>query len=131
MTKFGIDKANMFEFWDVSETHEASSYSAACGGAPQALPHRVIQFNSPSVAACTCLHMYVYTSCVHTHARVHTRARTHTLMQWVGGRYSLWCAIGLSITVSIGFDNFERLLAGAHDMVRQTTLNTHLVKVYC
>lgn len=51
VTKFGIDKANMFEFWD-----------------------------------------------------------------WVGGRYSLWCAIGLSITVSIGFDNFERLLAGAHDM---------------
>jgi glucose-6-phosphate isomerase len=35
---------------------------------------------------------------------------------WVGGRYSLWSAIGLSITLSIGFDNFEELLAGAHAM---------------
>ncbi|MFV0575485.1 MAG: glucose-6-phosphate isomerase [Vibrio sp.] len=35
---------------------------------------------------------------------------------WVGGRYSLWSAIGLSICLSIGFDNFIELLEGAHEM---------------
>lgn len=49
VTKFGIDKANMFQFWD-----------------------------------------------------------------WVGGRYSLWSAIGLSIALTIGYANFEELLKGAH-----------------
>ncbi|WP_431209339.1 glucose-6-phosphate isomerase [Puia sp. P3] len=49
VVKFGIDKANMFEFWD-----------------------------------------------------------------WVGGRYSLWSAIGLSIVLTIGYENFELLLKGAH-----------------
>ncbi len=48
VTQFGIDKANMFEFWD-----------------------------------------------------------------WVGGRYSLWSAIGLSIALTIGYNNFEQLLKGA------------------
>ncbi|PST85257.1 glucose-6-phosphate isomerase [Pedobacter yulinensis] len=33
---------------------------------------------------------------------------------WVGGRYSLWSAIGLSIALGIGFERFEELLAGAH-----------------
>ncbi|PWC11031.1 glucose-6-phosphate isomerase [Brenneria corticis] len=33
---------------------------------------------------------------------------------WVGGRYSLWSAIGLSIILSLGFENFEQLLSGAH-----------------
>jgi glucose-6-phosphate isomerase len=51
VTKFGIDKENMFEFWD-----------------------------------------------------------------WVGGRYSLWSAIGLSIAVYIGMDNFEQLLQGGHEV---------------
>jgi glucose-6-phosphate isomerase len=51
VTKFGIDKANMFAFWD-----------------------------------------------------------------WVGGRYSLWSAIGLPIATIIGMDHFEELLAGAHEM---------------
>lgn len=49
VTAFGIDKVNMFEFWD-----------------------------------------------------------------WVGGRYSLWSAIGLSIALTIGYDNFEQLLKGAN-----------------
>lgn len=35
---------------------------------------------------------------------------------WVGGRYSLWSAIGLPIAVMIGMDNFEQLLAGAHEL---------------
>ena len=35
---------------------------------------------------------------------------------WVGGRYSLWSAIGLSIALSIGFEQFEQLLSGAHAM---------------
>lgn len=50
VVKFGIDKENMFEFWD-----------------------------------------------------------------WVGGRYSLWSAIGLSISLTIGYKNFEQLLKGAHN----------------
>lgn len=50
VVKFGIDKKNMFEFWD-----------------------------------------------------------------WVGGRYSLWSAIGLSIALSMGYENFEQLLKGAYD----------------
>jgi glucose-6-phosphate isomerase len=37
---------------------------------------------------------------------------------WVGGRYSLWSAIGLSIACFVGFDNFVELLSGAHDMDR-------------
>jgi glucose-6-phosphate isomerase len=35
---------------------------------------------------------------------------------WVGGRYSLWSSIGLSIALSIGFDYFRQLLSGAHSM---------------
>lgn len=35
---------------------------------------------------------------------------------WVGGRYSLWSAIGLSIALSIGFDQFKQILKGAHSM---------------
>lgn len=48
---------------------------------------------------------------------------------WVGGRYSLWSAIGLSIALSIGFDNFEQLLDGAHAMdehFRSTELEQNL-----
>src|ERR1700744_480999 len=58
VVKFGIDKANMFEFWD-----------------------------------------------------------------WVGGRYSLWSAIGLYIALTVGYDNFEQLLKGAHktDVYFRTT----------
>ncbi len=64
VTKFGIDKKNMFEFWD-----------------------------------------------------------------WVGGRYSLWSAIGLSIAVFVGMDNFEQLLTGAFEMdehFRTTPLDKNL-----
>ncbi|PSW59837.1 glucose-6-phosphate isomerase [Photobacterium kishitanii] len=35
---------------------------------------------------------------------------------WVGGRYSLWSAIGLSISLAVGFDNFIKLLEGGHAM---------------
>jgi glucose-6-phosphate isomerase len=48
---------------------------------------------------------------------------------WVGGRYSLWSAIGLSIVLHIGMDNFEQLLAGAHAMdnhFRETPLEQNL-----
>jgi glucose-6-phosphate isomerase len=62
--KFGIDKANMFEFWD-----------------------------------------------------------------WVGGRYSLWSAIGLSIALTIGYENFESLLNGGHaadNHFRTTSMNSNI-----
>jgi glucose-6-phosphate isomerase len=39
-----------------------------------------------------------------------------TFEDWVGGRFSLWSAIGLSICISIGFERFKELLAGAHAM---------------
>ncbi|MDG1851068.1 MAG: glucose-6-phosphate isomerase [Gammaproteobacteria bacterium] len=38
------------------------------------------------------------------------------MWDWVGGRYSLWSAIGLPVALGIGMDNFRALLAGAHDM---------------
>ncbi|MHA8049951.1 glucose-6-phosphate isomerase [Aquirufa sp. ROCK-SH2] len=43
-------------------------------------------------------------------------ANMFVFWDWVGGRYSLWSAIGLSICLGIGYDNFEELLAGAHEM---------------
>jgi glucose-6-phosphate isomerase len=38
------------------------------------------------------------------------------MWDWVGGRYSMWSAVGLPIAISIGMDNFEELLQGAHEM---------------
>jgi glucose-6-phosphate isomerase len=43
-------------------------------------------------------------------------ANMFAFWDWVGGRYSLWSAIGLSIAISVGFERFEELLTGAHDM---------------
>jgi glucose-6-phosphate isomerase len=43
-------------------------------------------------------------------------ANMFVFWDWVGGRYSLWSAIGLSIALSVGFDNFKELLVGAHAM---------------
>ena len=40
------------------------------------------------------------------------------MWDWVGGRFSLWSAVGLSISLSVGFDNFETLLQGAQKMDR-------------
>jgi glucose-6-phosphate isomerase len=42
--------------------------------------------------------------------------RVFEFWDWVGGRYSLWSAIGLSIALAVGMDAFEQLLAGAHEM---------------
>ncbi|TCK67617.1 glucose-6-phosphate isomerase [Winogradskyella wandonensis] len=38
------------------------------------------------------------------------------MKDWVGGRFSLWSAVGLSISLALGYDNFESLLSGAHKM---------------
>lgn len=43
-------------------------------------------------------------------------ANIFPMWDWVGGRYSLWSAIGLPIALTIGMDNFNALLAGAHAM---------------
>jgi glucose-6-phosphate isomerase len=43
-------------------------------------------------------------------------ANMFAFWDWVGGRYSLWSAIGLSICLSIGYDNFVQLLEGGHAM---------------
>jgi glucose-6-phosphate isomerase len=38
------------------------------------------------------------------------------MWDWVGGRFSLWSAVGLSISLAVGYDHFEELLDGAHRM---------------
>jgi glucose-6-phosphate isomerase len=38
------------------------------------------------------------------------------MWDWVGGRFSLWSAVGLSISLAVGFDNFDELLNGANEM---------------
>jgi glucose-6-phosphate isomerase len=43
-------------------------------------------------------------------------AARFTMWDWVGGRYSLWSAVGLSIALALGMDQFEQLLAGGHEM---------------
>jgi len=40
------------------------------------------------------------------------------MWNWVGGRFSLWSAVGLSISLAVGFENFDKLLLGAHKMDR-------------
>ena len=44
------------------------------------------------------------------------QGRRFTMWDWVGGRYSLWSAVGLSIALALGMDPFEELLAGGHEM---------------
>ncbi len=46
------------------------------------------------------------------------RENVFEMWDWVGGRYSLWSAVGLSIMIAVGADNFDALLAGAHEMDR-------------
>jgi glucose-6-phosphate isomerase len=38
------------------------------------------------------------------------------MWDWVGGRFSLWSAVGLSVSLAVGFDNFDKLLNGANEM---------------
>ena len=45
-----------------------------------------------------------------------TPAARFTMWDWVGGRYSLWSTVGLSIALALGMDQFEILLQGGHDM---------------
>jgi len=48
---------------------------------------------------------------------------------WVGGRYSVWSAIGLSVALYVGFENFEKFLKGAHEMdkhFRETPLEKNI-----
>jgi glucose-6-phosphate isomerase len=56
-------------------------------------------------------------------------ANMFAFWDWVGGRYSLWSAIGLSIALTIGFDNFKQLLNGAHTIdqhFRSTSFDQNL-----
>ncbi len=57
------------------------------------------------------------------------KTRIFYFWDWVGGRYSLWSSIGLSVAISIGMDNFEQMLAGAHNMdkhFKNTPLNQNI-----
>ena len=53
----------------------------------------------------------------------------YKMWDWVGGRYSLWSSIGMSIAFAIGYDNFEQLLAGAYSAdkhFRETDLDKNI-----
>ena len=50
---------------------------------------------------------------------------------WVGGRYSLWSAIGLSIALTIGYENFEALLKGAHQTDTYFTTTPFEKNIFC
>lgn len=43
-------------------------------------------------------------------------ANVFPMWDWVGGRFSLWSAVGLSVSLAVGYDNFNRLLKGANEM---------------
>ncbi|WP_435413345.1 glucose-6-phosphate isomerase [Psychroserpens mesophilus] len=43
-------------------------------------------------------------------------ANIFPMWNWVGGRFSLWSAVGLSISLAVGYENFDKLLLGAHKM---------------
>lgn len=44
------------------------------------------------------------------------KSNVFPMWDWVGGRFSLWSAVGLSISLSVGFDNYKALLEGAEEM---------------
>ena len=46
--------------------------------------------------------------------------RCFPLWDWVGGRYSLWSAVGISVALALGWQNFQRLLYGAHSLDMHT-----------
>jgi glucose-6-phosphate isomerase len=51
------------------------------------------------------------------------------MWDWVGGRFSLWSAVGLSISLAVGFDNFDKLLKGANTMdkhFKETSFNKNI-----
>ena len=51
------------------------------------------------------------------------------MWDWVGGRFSLWSAVGLTIAISVGYDHFEELLDGAHEMdvhFKETPFNKNI-----
>ena len=45
-----------------------------------------------------------------------TKENIFPMWDWVGGRFSLWSAVGISISLAVGFENFQKLLAGAEKM---------------
>jgi len=45
-----------------------------------------------------------------------TSDNTFPMWDWVGGRFSMWSAVGLSVALAVGYDNFEQLLEGANEM---------------
>lgn len=58
-----------------------------------------------------------------------SKANTFSMWDWVGGRFSLWSTVGLSIACAIGYENFENLLGGAQQMdkhFRETPFNNNI-----
>ena len=51
--------------------------------------------------------------------------RCFPLWDWVGGRYSLWSAVGISIALTLGWQSFQRLLYGAHSLDMHTLAASH------
>ncbi len=68
-------------------------------------------------------HLHLHLAAVTAHperarAQGHTDERIFGFWDWVGGRYSVWSAIGLPLAISVGAPAFRQFLAGAHDMDR-------------
>ncbi|WMY97249.1 MAG: glucose-6-phosphate isomerase [Arsenophonus sp.] len=55
---------------------------------------------------------------------INTKKNLFKIFNWINGRYSLWSAMGLIIVLSVGYNNFKKLLYGAHDMDEHFKNNT-------
>ena len=87
----------------MTNAHTARNWFLTRGGSKQAVAHHFVAVSTNEAAVqrfgIDRNHMFAF-------------------WNWVGGRYSMWSAVGLSIALSIGMDHFEELLDGAHAMDR-------------
>ncbi|XP_023242650.1 glucose-6-phosphate isomerase-like [Centruroides sculpturatus] len=112
--EFGIDEKNMFEFWDwVGGRY--SLWSAI--GLSISLFIGMDNFEE-LLSGAHFIDEHFKTASLEKNPKVKEfgidEKNMFEFWDWVGGRYSLWSAIGLSISLFIGMDNFEELLSGAH-----------------
>jgi len=87
----------------MTNAHTARNWFLTRGGSKKAVAHHFVAVSTNSVAVkkfgIDANHMFAF-------------------WNWVGGRYSMWSAVGLSVALSVGMDHFEEMLDGAHVMDR-------------
>jgi len=85
----------------MTNAHTARNWFLTRGGSKKAVAHHFVAVSTNSIAVkkfgIDANHMFAF-------------------WNWVGGRYSMWSAVGLSVALSIGMDHFEEMLDGAHVM---------------